>query len=50
MDAVIIDNVTKQLGMLCAVDALSAKIFRTGILMYGKQPSPSEILKWLRYK
>ena len=32
------------------VIALSAKIFRTGILMYGKQPTPREILKWLRYK
>lgn len=30
--------------------AISAKIFRTGILMYGKQPTPREILKWLRYK
>lgn len=28
----------------------SAKIFRVGILMFGKQPSPREILRWLRYK
>ena len=27
----------------------AAKIFRTGILMYGKQPSIREILRWLRY-
>jgi ABC-2 type transport system permease protein len=27
---------------------LSAKIFRTGILMYGKKPDAREILKWLR--
>jgi len=27
-----------------------AKIFRTGILMYGKQPSPREILHWIKYK
>jgi len=26
----------------------AAKIFRTGILMYGKTPSPREILRWLR--
>jgi ABC-2 type transport system permease protein len=32
------------------VIALSAKIFRTGILIYGKQPTPREILKWVRYK
>jgi len=29
---------------------LGAKIFRIGILMYGKKPSVSEIMKWLRYK
>jgi ABC-2 type transport system permease protein len=27
---------------------LSAKIFRAGILMYGKKPDAREILKWLR--
>jgi len=27
---------------------LSAKIFRTGILMYGKKPDAREILRWLR--
>ena len=30
--------------------AFSAKIFRIGILMYGKQPSPREILRWFKYK
>jgi ABC-2 type transport system permease protein len=29
---------------------LAAKIYRTGILMYGKKPSYREIIKWLRYK
>ncbi len=29
---------------------LGAKIFRTGLLMYGKKPSIHEILKWIRYK
>ncbi len=28
----------------------SAKIFRTGILMYGKPASPRELLRWLRDK
>lgn len=28
----------------------SAKIYRVGILMYGKKPSIKEMLKWLRYK
>ncbi|MEM6801764.1 MAG: ABC transporter permease [Bacteroidota bacterium] len=27
----------------------SAKIYRTGILMYGKKPSFKEIFKWLKY-
>jgi ABC-2 type transport system permease protein len=29
---------------------LGAKIFRTGLLMYGKKPSIKEIIKWIRYK
>lgn len=28
---------------------LSAKIFRVGVLMYGKPPSPLELIKWVRY-
>jgi len=28
---------------------LSSKIFRVGILMYGKRPSLNEIIKWLKY-
>jgi len=29
---------------------LGAKIFRVGMLMYGKKPSLGEILRWIRYK
>jgi ABC-2 type transport system permease protein len=29
---------------------LGAKIFRVGILMYGKKPSVKEIMKWVKYK
>jgi ABC-2 type transport system permease protein len=29
---------------------LGAKIFRTGLLMYGKKPSIKEIIRWLKYK
>ena len=29
---------------------LGAKIFRTGLLMYGKKPTIKEIIKWIRYK
>ncbi len=31
-----------------AVTWAAAKIFRTGILMYGKRPGPLEIFRWLR--
>lgn len=30
--------------------ALSAKIYRVGILMYGKKPTLAEMWQWLRYK
>lgn len=29
---------------------LSAKIFRVGVLMYGKPPRPRELFRWLAYK
>ncbi len=29
---------------------MAAKIYRTGILMYGKKPTYKEMFKWLRYK
>lgn len=28
---------------------LGAKIFRVGVLMYGKAPTPIELLRWIRY-
>ena len=28
---------------------LSAKIYRVGVLMYGKRPSLVEMIRWLRY-
>ncbi len=34
-------------GVLLAVWA-AAKVFRTGILLYGKRPGPREIARWLR--
>lgn len=33
-----------------AIVWLSAKIYRVGILMYGKKPSIKEIIKWIKYK
>jgi ABC-2 type transport system permease protein len=29
---------------------MSAKIFRVGVLMYGKPPTPFELLKWVNYR
>ena len=29
---------------------LSAKIYRVGILMYGKKPTPRDLIRWARYK
>lgn len=33
-----------------AITWLSAKIYRVGILMYGKKPSIKEMIKWVKYK
>lgn len=33
-----------------AITWLSAKIYRVGILMYGKKPSIKEMVKWIKYK
>jgi ABC-2 type transport system permease protein len=27
----------------------AAKIFRVGVLMYGKPPTPATLIKWIRY-
>ncbi|MBR9859192.1 ABC transporter permease [bacterium] len=37
------------IGIVIAI-AIAGKIYRTGILMYGKKPSYKELLKWLFYK
>jgi ABC-2 type transport system permease protein len=37
-------------GTFVAMTWFAAKIYRTGILMYGKKLSYKEIFKWLKYK
>jgi ABC-2 type transport system permease protein len=39
-----------QVASFFLVVKLAAKIYRTGILMYGKKPTYKELFKWLRYK
>ena len=34
---------------IVAVIYFSAKIYRVGILMYGKRPTLPELVRWLRY-
>jgi ABC-2 type transport system permease protein len=36
------------LGSIGAV-WLSARIYRVGMLMYGKRPTMGELMKWIRY-
>lgn len=46
-------QVAMSLGILVASTAgvvfLAARVYRTGILMYGKRPTMRELLRWLRY-
>ena len=42
-------SVVLLFGTALALSYLSGKIYRVGILMYGKKPSLKEMLKWLKY-
>ncbi|WP_313379599.1 ABC transporter permease [Proteiniphilum saccharofermentans] len=37
-------------GTFILISILAAKIYRVGILMYGKKPSIKEMVKWVKYK
>jgi ABC-2 type transport system permease protein len=37
-------------GTFILTAILAAKIYRVGILMYGKKPTFKEMMKWARYK
>lgn len=37
-------------GTFILISIFSAKIYRVGILMYGKKPSIKEMFKWIKYK
>jgi len=42
-------SVVILLATIYGVLWLTARIYRVGILMYGKRPTLPEILKWLKY-
>lgn len=42
-------SVAILIGTAIAITWLSAKIYRVGILMYGKKPSLKEMIKWVKY-
>ena len=37
-------------GSFILVSIMAAKIYRVGILMYGKKPTIKELVKWMKYK
>jgi ABC-2 type transport system permease protein len=41
--------ITLLVGTIWGLLILCAKIYRVGILMYGKRPTLPELLKWLKY-
>jgi len=41
-------SVVLLIGANVAMLWLAGKIFRVGILMYGKRPGPMEIVRWVR--
>jgi ABC-2 type transport system permease protein len=43
-------SIFTMLGFTAFILWIVAKIYRVGILMYGKKPSIKEALKWIRYK
>jgi len=43
-------SVVLLFGTFLATTWLAAKIYRVGILMYGKKASWKEVMKWIRYK
>ncbi len=42
-------SITLLVGTFIGIVWLAAKIYRVGILMYGKKPSYKELFKWLKY-
>jgi ABC-2 type transport system permease protein len=45
----VIASIALLISTFIGIVWLAAKIYRIGILMYGKKPSYKELFKWLRY-
>lgn len=43
-------SMTLLVGNFIFMTWVAGKIYRTGILMYGKKPKLKELIKWIRYK
>jgi len=42
-------SVVLMIASIFALIWLTGRIFRVGLLMYGKKPNLPEVLKWIRY-
>ncbi len=42
-------SITLMIGTIIGAVWLASKIYRVGVLMYGKRPTIPELIKWLRY-
>jgi ABC-2 type transport system permease protein len=42
-------SIALMVATICAILWVASRIYRVGILMYGKKPSLPEILRWLKY-
>jgi ABC-2 type transport system permease protein len=42
-------SIVLMIATICAILWVASRIYRVGILMYGKKPNLPEILRWLKY-
>jgi len=42
-------SVLLMVASIYGILSVSSRIYRIGILMYGKRPDLAEIMRWLRY-
>jgi ABC-2 type transport system permease protein len=42
-------SIALLISAIIGVVYVSARVYRVGVLMYGKRPNLPELLRWLRY-